>query len=86
MRADEYTEGQYPSYKEGKYAGIIGHGGLVLARVPEEIVDSRTEYFAQQTKDRNEALDRDLKREQHPSMPIDQKRQTSVTFGGTKKI
>ena len=86
VRADEYTEGQYPSYKEGKYAGIIGHGGLVLARVPEEIVDSRTEYFAQQTRDRNEALDRDLKREQHPSMPIDQKRQTSVTFGGTKKI
>ena len=86
VRADEYTEGQYPSYKEGKYAGIIGHGGLVLARVPEEIVDSRTEYFAQQTKDRNEALDRDLKREQHPSMPIDQKRQTSVTFGGAKKI
>ena len=86
VRADEYTEGQYPSYKEGKYAGIIGHGGLVLARVPEEIVDSRTEYFSQQTKDRNEALDRDLKREQHPSMPIDQKRQTSVTFGGTKKI
>jgi len=86
VRADEYTDGQYPSYKEGKYAGIIGHGGLVLARVPEEIVDSRTEYFAQQTKDRNEALDRDLKREQHPSMPIDQKRQTSVTFGGTKKI
>ena len=86
VRADEYTEGQYPSYKEGKYAGIIGQGGLVLARVPEEIVDSRTEYFAQQTKDRNEALDRDLKREQHPSMPIDQKRQTSVTFGGTKKI
>jgi hypothetical protein len=85
VRADEYTEGQYPSYKEGKYAGIIGHGGLVLARVPEEIVDSRTEYFAQQTKDRNEALDRDLKREQHPSMPIDQKRQTSVSFGGTKK-
>ena len=86
VRADEYTEGQYPSYKEGKYAGIIGHGGLVLARVPEEIVDSRTEYFAQQTKDRNEALDRDLKREQHPSMPIAQKRQTSITFGGTKKI
>ena len=86
VRADEYVDGQYPSYKEGKYAGIIGHGGLVLARVPEEIVDSRTEYFAQQTKDRNEALDRDLKREQHPSMPIDQKRQTSITFGGTKKI
>ena len=85
VRADEYPDGQFPSYKEGKYAGIIGHGGLVLSRVPEEIVDSRNEYFAQQTKEKNEALEYDLKREQHKSMPIQQERQSRVTFGGTKK-
>ena len=85
VRADEYPNDQFPSYKEGKYAGIIGHGGLVLSRVPEEIVDSRNEYFAQQTKERNEALERDLRREQHKSMPISQDRQSRVTFGGTKK-
>ena len=85
VRADEYPDGQYPSYKEGKYAGVIGHGGLVLSRVPEEIVNSRNEYFAQQTKERNEALERDLRREQHKSMPISQDRQSRVTFGGTKK-
>ena len=85
VRADEYPDSQFPSYKEGKYAGIIGHGGLVLSRVPEEIVDSRNEYFAQQTKERNEALERDLRREQHKSMPISQDRQSRVTFGGTKK-
>ena len=85
VRADEYPDSQFPSYKEGKYAGVIGHGGLVLSRVPEEIVDSRNEYFAQQTKERNEALDRDLRREQHKSMPISQDRTSRVTFGGTKK-
>ena len=85
VRADEYPNDQFPSYTEGKYAGIIGHGGLVLSRVPEEIVDSRNEYFAQQTKERNEALERDLRREQHKSMPISQDRQSRVTFGGTKK-
>ena len=85
VRADEYPDSQYPSYKEGKYAGVIGHGGLVLSRVPEEIVNSRNEYFAQQTKERNEALERDLRREQHKSMPISQDRQSRVTFGGTKK-
>jgi hypothetical protein len=84
VRADEYPD-QFPSYKEGKYAGIIGHGGLVLARVPEEIVDSRNEYFAQQTREKNEALERDLKREQHKSMPIQQDRSSRVQFGGTKK-
>mgnify|MGYP003153527616 FL=1 len=85
VRADEYPDSQFPSYKEGKYAGVIGHGGLVLSRVPEEIVNSRNEYFAQETKERNEALDRDLRREQHKSMPISQDRTSRVTFGGTKK-
>ncbi len=85
VRADEYPEQDYPVNKDGKYAGVIGVGGLVLARVPEEIAKSREEYFDQQTKDADQALQHDLNKEQHPSMPINQERQTRVTFGGTKK-
>ena len=85
VRADEYPDMIYPTMKEGKYAGVIGVGGLVLARIPEEIAQSRTEYFKKQTQERNEAIDNDLMREQHPSMPINADRQTRVTFGGTKK-
>ena len=51
----------------------------------EEIVEARKEYFRQQTQDRNDAIDNDLMKEQHPSMPINSDRQTRVTFGGTKK-
>jgi len=71
--------------KEGKYAGVIGVGGLVLARIPEEVAASRAEYFKRQTQDRNDAINNDLMKEQHPSMPINQERQTRVTFGGSKK-
>ena len=39
----------------------------------------------QMTQDRNDALENDVLKEQHPSMPINQDRQTRVTFGGTKK-
>jgi len=85
VRADEYPDQDYPVNKDGKYAGVIGVGGLVLARVPEEIAKSREEYFDQQTKDADQALQHDLNKEQHPSMPINQERQTRVTFGGTKK-
>jgi hypothetical protein len=85
VRADEYPGQDYPVNKDGKYAGVIGVGGLVLARVPEEIAKSREEYFDQQTKDADQALQHDLNKEQHPSMPINQERQTRVTFGGTKK-
>ena len=85
VRADEYPEQDFPSLTTGKYSGVIGVGGLVLARLPEEIAKSREAYFRKQTQDRDEAVNNDLLKEQHPSMPINQDRQTRVTFGGTKK-
>ena len=85
VRGDEYPGSEYPVLKEGKYAGVIGVGGLLLARIPEEVAKAREAYFRQQTKDKDEAINNDLMKEQHPSMPIDQDRQTRVTFGGTKK-
>jgi len=85
VRADEYPDQNFPSVKDGKYAGVIGVGGLLLARVPEEIAKSREEYFAKRTQEREEAIANDPLKEQHPSMPISNERQTRVTFGGTKK-
>jgi hypothetical protein len=85
VRADAYPETSYPTVKEGKYAGVIGVGGLVLARIPEEVAKAREDYFRRQTKDRDDAVNNDLMKEEHPSMPINQDRQTRVTFGGTKK-
>jgi len=85
VRADQYPETDYPTVKEGKYAGVIGVGGLLLARIPEEIAKARADYYNQQTKDRDDAINNDLMKEQHPSMPIDADRQTRVTFGGSKK-
>jgi hypothetical protein len=85
VRGDQYPDSEYPVLNEGKYAGVIGVGGLLLARIPEEIARSREAYFAKQTKDRDDAVNNDLMKEQHPSMPINSDRQTRVTFGGTKK-
>ena len=85
VRADEYPDSDYPIVEDGKYKGVIGVGGLVLARVPEEIARQRNEYYAKQHDDKIKAVDNDLLKEQHPSMPIDVDRQTRVTFGGTKK-
>jgi len=85
VRADEYPGEDYPVMKEGKYAGMIGVGGLVLARIPEEIAKARQTYFDKQNEAKEEAIKHDILKEQHPSMPISQERQTRVTFGGTKK-
>ena len=85
VRADEYPDGNYATIETGKYAGVIGVGGLLLARIPEEIARQRDAYYKKQTQDRDEAVNNDLMKEQHPSMPINADRQSRVTFGGTKK-
>ena len=85
VRADTYPGTDYPTIKEGKYAGMIGVGGLVLARIPEEVAKAREDYFRRQTKDKDDAVNNDLMKEEHKSMPITSDRQTRVTFGGTKK-
>ncbi len=85
VRADEYDSEEYPTVLDGKYAGVIGVGGLLLARIPEELAQSRVAYQNRQTEGQDEAVDNDLLKEQHKSMPIDIDRQSRVTFGGTKK-
>ena len=84
VRADEYPEEDFPIVSDGKYAGVIGHGGLVLTRVPEDLARQRSEYYARQATDQQEAVDAELQKEQHKSMPINVDRNTRVTFGGKK--
>ena len=64
---------------------MLGVGGVVLARIPEVVAKLRDEYYQKMTREANEALEHDLGKEQHKSMPIQQERQSRVTFGGTKK-
>ena len=85
VRADEYPEEDYAAIPDGKYKGIIGHGGLVLTRVPEEIARQRSEYFKRLSTEQIEAVDNRLREEQHKSMPIDIDRQSRTTFGGRKR-
>jgi len=85
VRSDEYPESQFPEITEGRYAGVIGVGGLLLARIPEEIALQIDAYYKKQNDAKEEAVDNNLMKEQHPSMPFNSERQTRVTFGGTKK-
>ena len=87
VRGDEFPDFEIPTVEDGKHAGVIGVGGLLLARIPEEIANERTGYFKNVARDQMSAVDNDLAREQHPAMPISKpERQSSVTFGGPRKL
>ena len=85
VRADEYPDQDYPQMTEGRYAGIIGVGGLLLARIPEEIALQIDEYYKQRTRDKEEAINNDLMKERQAGMKFRNESSSSVTFGGTKK-
>jgi len=84
VRADEYPDFQAPTVQDGRHAGLIGVGGLLLARFPIESKRERDAYYGQRTRDQLTAVDQNLMREQHPSMPIHNDRQSRVTFGGKR--
>ena len=85
VRADEFPGDDYPAIPDGKYAGVIGHGGLVLTRVPNEIAKQRSDYFAKLGQEQMDAVDERLRAEEHKSMPINIDRQSRTTFGGRKR-
>ena len=86
VRAEEVENASdYPVLDEGRYKGVIGVGGLLLAKVPTEIAKQRQDYMTRRHAERSEAVNNDLMREQDKRMPINVDRQTRVTFGGTKK-
>ena len=87
VRADKYPDFEAPVIISGKYAGVFGVGGLMLARIPEETIAERTAYFAQRHNDQLEAVDSDMMRENaHSTMTISKPdRQSRVTFGGPRK-
>ena len=87
VRQDEYPEFEAPVIDSGKYEGVFGVGGLILARIPVETIAERTQYFAQRNADQMQAVDSDMMRENsHSTMTISKPdRQSRVTFGGPQR-
>ena len=86
VRADEHPEFDAPVIDEGKNAGVIGVGGLVLARIPEEIAEQRNKHYQNVAQNQMDAVDRDWMRENNALMPkMAPQRKTSVSFGSKGK-
>jgi hypothetical protein len=87
VRRDEYPDFEAPTIDSGRYEGVFGVGGLLLARIPVETIAERNDYFGKMNTDAMTAVDNDLMKEtQHHSMAIQKpERQSRVTFGGPKE-
>ena len=86
VRIEEIGDFELPSLDDGKHAGVVAVGGLLLAKIPNETRDERNAYFNDRAQLQQDAIDNDLMRESDPSSPIlKPQRSSSVTFGGGKR-
>jgi hypothetical protein len=86
VRSEEIQDFDLPSMDDGRHAGVVAVGGLLLAKIPNETRDERNAYFNDRAQLQQDAVDNDLMKESDPSSPmLKPQRTTSVTFGGGKR-
>ena len=86
VRLEELPEeyrAMLPTVEEGKHAGVVSVGGLLLAKIPNETAEERNAYFRQRARDQMMAVDNEMMRENaHSTMRIETpERSSRTTFG-----
>ena len=80
-KAEEYPELMLHATTEGRFKGNIEVGGLLLCRIPEEFMQQRAEYYAQQSKAQMESVDNNFLRQSDSRMPLFAEKSSKVSFG-----
>lgn len=84
VRAEDYPDFEAPTIENGSNTGVIGVGGLILAKVPVETAEERNAYFKDQADTAMQGVDQNFMRESDARMPIkdsDIQRTSKVAFG-----
>ena len=80
-KAEDYPELMLHAATEGRFKGNIEVGGLLLCRIPEEFMEQRADYYAQQNKAQIESVDNNFLRQSDARMPLFAEKSTKVSFG-----
>ena len=74
-----------PTIDDGRHAGVVAVGGLMLARIPLETIKERNDYYQKRSREQLEAVDNEMLRENaHSSMRIQNPERTSRTTFGSR--
>jgi len=78
---------ELPIIDDGKHAGVVGVGGLILAKIPQETADERIAYYQDQANSQMQAIDSELANQSNPNMPIQApNRKSQTSFGNPENI
>lgn len=68
-----------------RFKGNVEIGGLMLCKVPEEMLKQRADWYDAQNRSQIEAVDNSFMRTNDPRMPLFNERKSAVSFGRGSK-
>lgn len=84
VKAEDHPELMHHTDPNSKFKGNIEIGGLLLCKAPEELMQQRTDYYAQQAKAQLQSVDNNFMRLNDERMPLFSEKKTTVSFGKGK--
>ena len=81
VRAEDHPEMVLFLDQSAKDSGLVEVGGLILCKMPAEMVQQRNQYYGNAAQQQADAVDNNFMRENDPRMPLFRERNSKVTFG-----
>lgn len=81
VKAADHPELMMSSDPNSRFKEGVEIGGLVLCKAPEEMVESRKEWFEKQTVSQTEAVDNNFMKTNDARMPLFNEKRSGVSFG-----
>jgi hypothetical protein len=81
VKHSDHPEVNLPKNPNSQYGDSIEVGGLLLCKMPQEMVDQRNEYYKEKAEAQEKAVDNNLMRQNDPRMPLFSDKKSTTSFG-----
>jgi hypothetical protein len=81
VRIEEQPQFKMLVDPNSRFKDNIEVAGLLLCKIPEEMMAQRREYFAKKNRAQIESVDNNFMRENDPRMPLFREKQSKTSFG-----
>jgi len=85
VKHSDHPEVNIPMDPNSRFKDNIEIGGLLLCKMPQEMVDQRNEYYRDKAKAQEQAVDNNLMRQNDPRMPLFSDKKSTASFGKGNK-
>ena len=81
VRIEEQPQFKMLVDPNSRFKDNIEVAGLLLCKIPEELMTQRRDYFAKKNRAQIESVDNNFMRENDPRMPLFREKQSKTSFG-----